>query len=133
MFGNYKTFVRSKLEYAGIILDDCSEQDSNLLDSCQMRAARIVTGAKRGTHHQFINNELGWNSLGDRRGHSKLCFMHKIIHHKAPDYLVNLIPDAVNVNTIIILEIATIYSSLLLGLKNLENHCSQIASGSGTH
>ena len=95
----YQTFIRSKLEYACIIWDDCSKQDSLLLEKCQLRAARIVTGAKRGTHHQFIHDELKWVSLRDRREYFKLCFMHKVIHHTAPDYLIQLLPNAVNVDT----------------------------------
>ena len=43
----YETFVRSKLEYARVIWDDCSEQDSDSIENCQLRAARIVTGAKK--------------------------------------------------------------------------------------
>jgi hypothetical protein len=95
----YKTFVRPKLEYAAVIWDDCSDQDSKLLENCQLRAARIVTGAKRGTHHQYIYDELKWLTLKDRREYFKLCFMHKIVHHTAPDYLVEILPNTVNADT----------------------------------
>ena len=94
----YKTFIRSKLEYACIIWDDCTEQDANLLENCQLKAARIVTGAKRGTSHQLLYNEVGWTSLKSRREYFKLCFMQKVVHKIAPTYLVKLLPNTVNSN-----------------------------------
>ena len=36
-----ETFIRWKLEYACIVWDDCSEQDSKAVENCQLRAARI--------------------------------------------------------------------------------------------
>ena len=51
----YETLVRSKLEYNYIIWYDCSKQDdSNSIETCQLRAARIVTGAKKGTSHDRL-------------------------------------------------------------------------------
>ena len=42
----YESFIRSKLEYACIVWDDCSEQDHIALEKCQLRAARIVNRCK---------------------------------------------------------------------------------------
>ena len=53
----YESFIRSKLEYACIVWDDCSEQDHIALEKCQLRAARIVTGAKKGTSHDKLYTE----------------------------------------------------------------------------
>ena len=50
----YESFVRSKLEYACVVWDDCSEQDRLALEKCQLRAARDVTGAKKGTSHSEL-------------------------------------------------------------------------------
>ena len=36
-----ETFIRWKLEYACIVWDDRSEQDSKAVENCQLRAARI--------------------------------------------------------------------------------------------
>ena len=63
----YFTFIRPKLEYACLVWDNCSGKDSDLLDSFQMDMARIVCGARKGTSHKAIFDELGWESLSDHR------------------------------------------------------------------
>ena len=52
--------------------------------SCQLRAARIVTGAKKGTCHIRLYSETQWPKLHERREHFKLCFMHKVVNHAVP-------------------------------------------------
>mgnify|MGYP000055841641 CR=1 FL=1 len=86
----YQTFIRPKLEYACIVWDDCSEQDCQAVENCQLRAARKVTGAKRGTSH-----ETQWPNLDARKDHFKLCFMHKVVNKAAPDYVVEILPNTV--------------------------------------
>ena len=56
----YESYVRSKLEYACFVRDDCSEQDYLALKKCQLRAARIVTGATKGTSHIKLYSETHW-------------------------------------------------------------------------
>ena len=54
----YFAFVRPKLVYACIVWDDCSDTDKTRLEDMQLRFARAGTGAKRGTSHQNIYNEI---------------------------------------------------------------------------
>ena len=86
----YQTFVRSKMEYACIVWDDSSEQNCQVLENCQLRAARIITGAKKGTSHNKLYPETQWPELEERRAYFKLCFMHKVVHKSASDYLVDV-------------------------------------------
>ena len=46
----YKSLVRSIVEYADVVWDGCSANDCDLLESLQFEAARVVTGAMKGTH-----------------------------------------------------------------------------------
>ena len=94
----YESFIRSKLEYACIVWDDCSEQDHIALEKCQLRAARIVTGAKKGTSHDKLYTETQWPKLHERREKFKLCFMHKVVNKSSPNYLVEILSNAVNVD-----------------------------------
>ena len=91
----YFAFVRPKLEYACIVWDDCGDTNKARLEDMQLRCARAVTGAKRGTSHQNIYNEICWPLLSERRKNCKLKFMYKVMYHCAPPYLTNLIPNCV--------------------------------------
>ena len=92
----YHTFVRSKMEYACIVWDDCSEQNYQVLENCQLRATRIITGAKKGTSHNKLYAETQWPELEEKRSYLKLCFMHKVVHKSAIDCLVDVLPNVAN-------------------------------------
>ena len=63
----YLSYIRPILEYGNIIWDACTQQQSNLLESIQLDAARIITGLRRGTSHSTLYAELDWSSLAERR------------------------------------------------------------------
>jgi len=90
----------SKLEHANIVWDDCADYLKERLENIQLTFARIVTGAKRGTSHQLLYNELSWPTLADRRTVAKLKFMHKLLHNNVPEYLTDVLPftDCGNAN-----------------------------------
>jgi hypothetical protein len=77
-------FVRPIIEYCNTIDDSCTQVDSNKLEALQFDAARTVTGAKRGTSHQLLIIELGWQTLSHRRCISKSCKMYQIVNKSAP-------------------------------------------------
>lgn len=83
----YIGFIRPILEYGGIVWDNCTKEESNLIESIQYDAARIVSGLRRGTPRWKLYNELGWDSLENRRSKSKLYFMHKALSGNLPDYI----------------------------------------------
>jgi hypothetical protein len=88
----YNSYVRSKLEYGNIIWDNCTKQQSDLLESIHYRAAKIVSGAIHRTSHNIVFNELGWDSLGERRHKQRLKVFFKMGKSEAPQYLNDLIP-----------------------------------------
>ena len=59
-----------------------------------MRAAQIVTGAKRHTSHTLLYRETGWATLQTRRHMHKLTLLHDIVNNNAPKYLIGLIPES---------------------------------------
>jgi hypothetical protein len=85
----YIGFIRPILEYEGIVWDNCSVQESDLLKSVQLEAARIITGLRKGTSHEKLYTELGWVPLKERRRTNKLILLHKILHDETPEYLSN--------------------------------------------
>ena len=73
----YVAFVRSKLEYANIVWDNCSKQLSDLIESVQYRAGKVVSGAIHRTSHELLYKELGWDRLEDRRKRQRLKVLYK--------------------------------------------------------
>jgi hypothetical protein len=91
----YFSFVRPKLEYASVVWSDCTQQDSDLLESVQKRAARIVSGGIRGTSSDTLYTELGWQPLHERRKSQCLCLFYRILNGLSPPYLAQYLPEQV--------------------------------------
>ena len=54
--------------------------------------ALAITGASGGTSKEKLNQELGFQSLKNRRWLRRLCYLYKIVNTKQPAYLYDLIP-----------------------------------------
>ena len=97
----YITKVRPHLEYCDIVYHTASPANEltpifrvfssrtplQKIETIQYRAARIVTGAWYGTDKKKLYDNLGWESLEDRRTMRKLCVLHSTIENKYPRYL----------------------------------------------
>ena len=92
----YLSFIRPILEYGSAVWDGCTSSESERLENVQLAAARVITGATRGTNHQLIYEEAGLEKLSERRTKSKLILFYKIVHGLAPFYLQNLLPNYVH-------------------------------------
>ena len=55
----YKSLIRPMMEYADVIWDGCNEDDSELIESVQYEAARMVMGAMRGTSRSRLLHKVG--------------------------------------------------------------------------
>ena len=88
----YFSFIRPKLEYGCHIWDNCSERDSDQLETIQLSMARIVTGARRGTSHQLLYQDTNWLTLKERRELIKLKNFTRIVNGDTPQYLRDLLP-----------------------------------------
>ena len=89
----YKAFVRPHLDYGDIIYDNSSNATfSQMIESVQYNAALAIKGAICGSSREKLYQELGFESLHDRRWCRKLCFYYKIQHNNCPLYLTELLP-----------------------------------------
>ena len=91
----YFTYICSLLEYADIIVDNCSQQECNEIEKIQLEAGRIVTGSTKLVEINKLYKELGWLKLSERRDLHKLFLFFKMDHGLAPLYLSNLLPPHV--------------------------------------
>ena len=98
----YKSLVRPHLDYCdiiyhipqtvhphgGITLNSQMER----VEQIQYQAALAVTGAWQGTDRVKLYEELGWETLNDRRMCRRLLQVHKIVNDQTPLYLREKLP-----------------------------------------
>ena len=99
----YKALVRSHLDYCDIIYHIPSTVHEPPLgmalhvlmenvEKIQYQAALAVTGAWHGSSRVKLYEELGWESLSDRRMCRRVLQIHKILTEKTPVYLRDKLP-----------------------------------------
>ena len=99
----YKTLVRSHLDYCdviyhipsimhqpplGITLNSLMEK----IEKIQYQAALAITGAWQGSSRSKMYDELGWETLSDRRKCRRVLQIHKIINNNTISYLKDKLP-----------------------------------------
>ena len=100
----YKMRVRTHFDYCDYIfhipaLKNNYSHDINLnhlmnsLESIQYQAALAITGTWKGTSRDKIYEQLGWESLHNRREFRRLTQFYKIMNNLTPPYLKEPIPD----------------------------------------
>ena len=97
----FKTFAGTHLDYGDIIYHQASKISNygqtltstmEEVERVQYRGALAVTGAWKGTNRYKIYEELGWESLSDRRKMNRLIQLNKIINQLTPSYLRDKLP-----------------------------------------
>jgi hypothetical protein len=89
----YCSFIRPSLEYACVIWSNCSDADSDRIESIQRRAARVITGGISRTSSDLLYEEVGLELLSKRRERSLILYFHKIMYGNCPLYLQDLKPQ----------------------------------------
>ena len=90
------SFIRPILEYGDTIWGNCTQSEKQELDKIQNEAARVVTEATILVSLQSLYQEVGWESLQDRRLKHKLNLFFKMQHDLTPAYLSSLVPLSVS-------------------------------------
>ena len=99
----YKMYVRPLLDFCDVIFHTPKVLNSfdssihlnylmNSIERIQYQAALAITGAWKGTNLNKIYEELGWESLTDRRWSRRLIHFYKIQNNYTPPYLKSPIP-----------------------------------------
>ena len=94
----YKAVVRSHLDYCDVIYDVLSKTHHPPLgrtlgplmekvEGIQYQAALAITGAWQGSSRSKLYDELGWETLSDRRKFRRALQIHKIINNNTISYL----------------------------------------------
>ena len=97
----YKAFVRPHLDYCDIIYHEPAKinptgqsltTSMEDVERIQYRAALMVTGAWKGSNRSRLYEELGWESLSDRRYSRRMLQLHKIENNRTPRLLRDKLP-----------------------------------------
>ena len=94
----YKALVRSHLDYCDVIyhIPSIKHQPplgrilSSLMEKVervQYQAALAITGARQGSSRSKIYDELGWETISDRRKYRRVLQIHKIRNKNTLSYL----------------------------------------------
>ena len=97
-------YIRTNLDYGDIIYHTASLSKNifsignanvilNKVETIQYTAARIITGAWKGTDTYRLYNTLGWESLNDRRIMRKLCIIYETLASRTPRYLYKILKE----------------------------------------
>ena len=99
----YKALVRSHLDYCDVICHIPSITHQTPLgmslntlmakvERVQYQAALVITGAWQGSSRSKIYDELGWETLSDRRKGRCVLLINKIKNNNTPSYLNEKLP-----------------------------------------
>ena len=93
----YKLYVRPHLDYGDIIYHkydpDKQLNFTEQLEQTQYKSALAVSGALKGTNRLRLLEELGWETLYDRRRYRRLCNFFVFSKSKTQLYLYQGIPE----------------------------------------
>ena len=107
----YISLICPIMEYVDIVSDNCTSENSDLLESVQYEAAKIITGAIKGTSARKLHEELAWVKLKTRREIQKIIFFNKSVNGMTPAYLRDMVPLTVGERSNIHLRSAAEFST----------------------
>ena len=94
----YMTFIRPALEYGSSVWTNITKDQQKEIENVQLAAARIVTGAIKGTPHKEIYQECKWPDTLTRRSRKNMVNFYKIYHKIVPEYLIGILPNHLHQN-----------------------------------
>ena len=81
------------------VWDNSSTEAKKQLEAIHIEAARTITGATKLCSINRLLDELGLESLQNRRNKHKLIIFYKIMNGLTPNYLSDLLPPLVHETT----------------------------------
>ena len=83
----YKMYVRPHLDYGDVIYDNQNAESMDILERLQYKIGLLIAGCWQGTSKEKLYDELGWESLKERRKFHRLTLYYKIKNNLVPEYL----------------------------------------------
>ena len=86
----YNSLIQPMFDYCDVVWDNLSITATQRLQKLQNRAARVITQQGYDTKSNDIRNQLGWDTLDQKRHKHKAIMIHKTLNNLAPMYLEEL-------------------------------------------
>ena len=95
----YNALIMPHFDYCSLVWENCSKHLQDKIQKLQNRAARIITGKTYDIRSSEILENLGWQTLLERRQSKKALFMHKIRNNDGlPEGLTSMFTTTNNSN-----------------------------------
>ena len=94
----YKPYVRPHLVYGDDIYHNQRIDLMNLIEQVQYKAGLIASGCWQSTNREGLYDELGWESMSNRRWFRRLTPFYKISNGHTPSYLADQITERSEMN-----------------------------------
>ena len=107
----YFIFIRPLLEYADVVLDNCTLYEVNALEKIQLEAARIVTGATKLVSLEMLYKETGSETLEIRRSNHKLCLFYKMNNNISQSIYLLSFHNLLKIQPVMVWEMLQIYAN----------------------
>ena len=91
----FRLLDQSLSTYSDAVFDNWTQYEKDELDRIQTEAARIASGCTRLVSIEDLYNEIGWETISQRRRKHKLILMYKMNSSNVPNYLQSLLPATV--------------------------------------
>jgi hypothetical protein len=85
-------YIRSKLDFADIVWDNCKATETKRLEIIQNEAARIITGLPLFCPINDLLDECNFTTLRKRRLDRRLTLFYKMYNGISPRYLQTMLP-----------------------------------------
>ena len=83
----FKSIVSPHMDYCDVIWSNCSDNDIDIIQKLQSRAAKIITGAKWSDSSTQALLELNWDNIKKRCKYHDCVMLYKIIDKITAPYL----------------------------------------------
>ena len=85
----YNSLLQPLFDYCGIVWNNINITQNDRLQKLRNRAARVIKKSPFEIRSHDILTTLGWDNIAVRRSKHILIMMHKIMHNRAPNYLID--------------------------------------------
>ena len=95
----YNALIMPHFDYCSLVWDNCSKHLQDKIQKLQNRAARVISGKTYDIRSSEILENLGWQTLLERRRRKKALLMHKIRNNNGlPEGLISMFTSNNNSN-----------------------------------